>query len=96
MAILMTAEVPGQTLPGYQTMIDALAPVYRSSPGFVLHVSHPIDGGWRVIDVWQSKEDFERFYAQHVASKLPPGIRPKVRFQPLHDVVAAELAGASR
>jgi hypothetical protein len=94
MAILMTAEVPGQTLPGYDQMIDALAPIYRSTAGFLLHASHPVEGGWRVIDVWQSKAEFERFYAQHVAPNLPPRVRPKITVQELHDVVAAAPDGA--
>ena len=87
MPILMTARVPGQTPEGYRQMIDAVATAYRAAPGFIAHLSHPIDGGWCVMDVWASKEAFERFYAEHVAPKLPPAARPKIRFQELHDAV---------
>jgi hypothetical protein len=85
MPILMTADVPGQTREGYDRVFDALAPLYAAAPGFVAHLSHPIDDGWCVMDVWRTREDFERFFAQHVVSKLPSELRPKIRFRELHD-----------
>ena len=77
MAILMTAEVAGQTGAGYRGMFDALEGALKEAPGFVMHAAHPIEGGWRVIEVWQSKAQSDAFFAQHVAPKLPPGIHPK-------------------
>ena len=88
MAILMTADVPGQTEAGYRPMLIALEDALRSAPGFVMHVAHPVEGGWRVIEVWQTKGDSDRFYAQHVAPSLPPGIRPKRHTQELASLVA--------
>jgi hypothetical protein len=29
--------------------------------GLVAHVSGPVEGGWRIIDVWQSEEHLLRF-----------------------------------
>jgi hypothetical protein len=69
-------------------MIDALAGAYRDAPGFVLHMSHPTARGWCVMDVWRSKEHFQRFYAEHIAPKLPPTLRPKIAFQELHDAIS--------
>jgi quinol monooxygenase YgiN len=89
MAILMTAEVAGQTEAGYRGMLDALERELKQAPGFVMHTAHPIDGGWRVIEVWQSKAASDAFYAQHVAPKLPPGIRPKRSTQELASLATA-------
>lgn len=86
MAILMKAEVRGQTREGYQQVFDALSSHYTAARGFLMHLSHPIDGGWCVIDVWQTRKDFERFFAEHVAPKLPMAVRPKITFVELHDV----------
>ncbi|WP_149762926.1 hypothetical protein [Neomesorhizobium albiziae] len=53
------------------------------APGFV-HMSHPVEAGWRVVEVWRSREDAARFLAAHIAPNLRDGIRPKLSFQPLH------------
>jgi hypothetical protein len=34
--------------------------------GLVAHVSGPIDGGWRVINVWHSEDDFRRFQSERL------------------------------
>lgn len=86
MAILMTAEVHGQTQQGYQQVFDALASLYQAAPGFVAHLSHPMAGGWCVMDVWNTREDFERFFGAHVVPRLPATVRPKITFVDLHDV----------
>ncbi len=47
MAVLVTADVPGQTAQGYDSMLGMLANAVKQAPGFVLHTAHPIEGGWR-------------------------------------------------
>ncbi|MGL6280733.1 MAG: hypothetical protein ACRC50_14405 [Gaiella sp.] len=43
----------------YTAVSDTLAdPV---PPGLLLHVAGPTDEGFRVIEIWESREDFERF-----------------------------------
>lgn len=51
--------------------------------GLVAHVSGPTAMGWRIIDVWESEEDYHRFEvdrlnpARHVATRgLAPPDRP--------------------
>ncbi len=87
MAVLVTAEVPGQTRQGYDAMLTALEEALASAPGFVLHTSHPIEGGWRILEVWRSRGEADRWYAQHVAPKLPPGIHPTRWVHDLHSLV---------
>lgn len=89
MAVLVTAEVKGQTEQGYAGMLAALGEVLKRSPGFILHAAHPTADGWRIIEVWDSKQDSDRFFAQNVAPNLPPGIRPKRSVQELHGVLKA-------
>ncbi len=87
MAVLVTAEVAGQNRQGYDGMLGALAGYLRAAPGFVLHTAHAVEGGWRVIEVWETKEAADQFFAKYVAPNLPPGIRPKRAVQELHSVV---------
>lgn len=87
MAVPVTAEVKGQTQQGYDGMLGMLAGSIKQAPGFILHTAHPIEGGWRVIEVWESQNDANQFFAQHVHPNLPPGIKPKRSFQALHSLL---------
>lgn len=89
MAVLITAEVQGQTQQGYDGMFSMLSGGLKQAPGFVLHTAHPIEGGWRIIEVWESLTDANQFFAKYVAPNLPPGIRPKRSVQELHSLVTA-------
>ena len=87
MAVLMTAEIAGQTRDGYDAMLPLVLDALRQAPGFIMHTSHATPTGWRVIEVWESREDSGRYYAANIAPNLPDGLRPKVTFEPVHDVV---------
>jgi hypothetical protein len=87
LAVLMISDVGGQTPQGYDSLVAQVGPVLKSAQGFLMHASHPIDGGWRVVEIWESREDAARFYAATIAPHLPEGIRPKLTFAPLHDVL---------
>jgi quinol monooxygenase YgiN len=94
MPLLMKAEVLGQTEDGYKAVFDALAPLYQQAPGFIAHVSHAIEGGWCVMDVWTSKDAFQAFFSEHVVHRLPSTVRPKISFQVLHDALSVGNAAA--
>jgi hypothetical protein len=87
MAVLVVSDVSAQSPEGYDQMLEALSGALREAPGFIMHMAHPTDAAWRVVEVWHSKEDATRFYAANVAPKLPDGIRPKLSFQPLHSLL---------
>ena len=89
MAVLVTAEVPGQTEQGYDGMLVALESALKQAPGFVLHSAYPVEGGWRIVEVWESKSQANEWYAKAVAPNLPPGVRPKRSVQELHSLVSS-------
>ena len=60
MAVLVTAEVKGQTQEGYEGMRAVLGGVLKGAPGFVLHTAHATEEGWRIIEVWESKDAAKR------------------------------------
>jgi len=45
---------------------------HRGQPaeGLIFHSAGPIDGGWGVIDFWESRADFDRF----LGARLGPAI----------------------
>ena len=87
MAVMVTAEVAGQTREGYDAIRAGLAPVLKSAPGLILHTSHEVEGGWRVIEIWESKNAANDFFAKAVHPNLPPGIKPRRTFQELHAII---------
>jgi hypothetical protein len=87
MAVLVTTEVQGQTQQGYDGMFVVLADGLKQAPGFVLHTAYPIEGGWRIIEVWKSKAEANQFFAKNVAPNLPPGVHPKRAVQELHSLL---------
>lgn len=84
MPVMMISEVSEQSPRGYDGMLALVSDALRQAPGFIMHASHPSETGWRIIEVWNSREDATRFFAAHIAPNLPDGIRPKLSFQPLH------------
>jgi hypothetical protein len=34
--------------------------------GLIVHVACPIENGFRLIDVWESREQYERFRDEHI------------------------------
>ncbi|MGD9882824.1 hypothetical protein [Reyranella sp.] len=77
MAVMMISEVCGQTPEGHDDMFTLVGDALRQAPGFITHTSHPVEAGWRFVDVWSSREDATQFFATHIAPTLPAGIRPK-------------------
>jgi hypothetical protein len=56
-AILIMAEVPNQTQEEYDGVLALVEPLIKQAPGFVMHAAYPVEGGWRSIEVWESKAD---------------------------------------
>ena len=88
MAVLVTAEVPGQTKEGYDGMAAGLAAPLRQAKGLLMHMAAQTADGFRIIEVWESAEDANGFFAKFVHPNLPEGIKPKRSFQELHNVIA--------
>ena len=85
MAIGIRAKLPGVTQEQFEGMDQAIG---RDVPdGLIFHASGPIEGGWGIIDFWESREQFDKFIAAKVAPVMaeagaaPPGI---VEF-PVHE-----------
>jgi hypothetical protein len=92
MAIGVLIEIPGCTVEQYDQVVEAvgLAPPHPTRPpGLVSHLGCAMPGGWRVFDVWESREHYERFAREQVgpalvAARVPP-FRPEV--MELHNLV---------
>jgi hypothetical protein len=66
-------EMPGVTQEQYDALHAQLQSLSGEATGFVAHISGPAQGGWYVMEVWESKADFERFIQEKVVPMMPPG-----------------------
>ena len=89
MAVLVTADVPGQTLEGYDRMIAALTPALQQAKGFIAQGAGPVSDGWRVFEIWESQADATEFFAKYIHPNLPAGVKPKRTLLELHSLVMA-------
>jgi hypothetical protein len=56
-----------------------------SVDGFLLHVARPTDGGYQILEVWESKDTMERYYQflGQVVAELFGGEQPPSVGQPV-------------
>ncbi|MCT4356856.1 hypothetical protein M5362_27420 [Streptomyces sp. Je 1-79] len=65
MAVIVTVELPGVTKEQYESVNKKLsATTWWPPEGFISHAGAPAEGGWFVVDLWESAEDFEAFVQQ--------------------------------
>ena len=86
MAIAMLVEVPGMTQEQYEA---PAAEINKDGPrvgGAFLHAAGPMEGGCRIIEVWESQEIADAFYGSQrflqVAARMTQ--RPKTTSWPLY------------
>ena len=93
MAVAMLLEWPGQTQEQYEQLMKHVALDADPPEGGLFHVAGPMPGGWRVVDIWESEEAFERF----AQARLRPAVHrvgipdmPDPQFYPVEGVWVAE------
>ncbi|HYH12114.1 MAG TPA: hypothetical protein VD789_07140 [Thermomicrobiales bacterium] len=59
MAVITLLEFPGLTREQYERVGANLAG--GPPEGILYHSCGPHEGGWRVVDIWESREAFDRF-----------------------------------
>jgi hypothetical protein len=61
MAIGFIFEFPGFTAEAYDAVMNTLESTNWPAPGNISHMAGPMEGGWRVVDLWESQESFDTF-----------------------------------
>ena len=87
MALALLLEFPGAT----QEQFDRVAEKIGSTApaGLLYHVEGPIQGGWRVVDVWESREAVDKFFQDQLGQALQEaGVAiPQPQFWPAHRII---------
>jgi len=83
-------EVPGLTVDQYSRMHGVIGPTSLKARGFISHAAGPTADGWYLIDVWESKDDHDRFFRDEVLPMLPAdGPTPRVEEYEVHTFESA-------
>jgi len=92
-SVMMIHELPGATaatMDGFKQagLVDAV----RHAPGFGGHWSGPSDTGYRIIELWDSRESWRAWFEASVAPILPDPPPAEPTFVDLNDVITAAEA----
>ena len=69
MAVGIRLKFVGGTQENYDAAHGVMEIDSNPPEGMIVHAAGPVDGGWGVIDFWESREAFDRF----VSGRLMPG-----------------------
>ena len=94
MPVLMVHDSPGGTQQQYEEVVSRLTDGrgFKSLDdwpvsGILSHVAGPTEGGWRVVDVWESEEAFQRFGDVIGPVLQEVGLPGEPQLFPVHNVV---------
>lgn len=81
MAVALVLDFPGATKDQYDEVVGRMQLGGRMAEGGLIHVAGSYEGGWRVIDVWEDADHFERFRDEQIIPRIsevgmsPPRVR---------------------
>jgi len=67
---LVVVEVPGGNSALDEVLMQAWHVTGRPPPGNRLRIAGPMDGGWRVVSLWDSAEQFQDFMRERLHMTL--------------------------
>jgi hypothetical protein len=94
MTVVSTLDVHGLTAREYRGVMDELGVEAQPEPGIYLHLTTPIELGFRVVEIWDEKEGFDRFVEQRLApAGEAVGLQREmtIAVTPLHNFFAPRL-----
>ncbi len=78
MAFAILSEIPDMSQEQYEMVVRK---VNEPGPpaGGLFHAGGPIEGGYRIVEVWESPEAAEKFYGSELLHRASAGLpQPKV------------------
>ena len=91
MAIGIRIKLPGITQEQFDTGHDSINPGREVPKGLIFHASGPIEGGWGIIDFWETRADFDAFSSKiqegMEAAGIQPSGPPDIKEFPVHETI---------
>jgi hypothetical protein len=93
-SVVVSAVSPGLNAEMYEAVNARVMPADELPDGCRLHIGGPVEQGWRVITVWDSREHFDRFREDRLlpairelaGDEAPPTAEPEVNA--VHKLIA--------
>lgn len=98
MAVCFTIDTPGGSEQIYDRVIEVVTGSGPFPPeGSIFHAAGPTETGWRVVDVWDSHEAFDRFMRERLGPALQQAAapRPEVTEFPVHNAFSGAAGGGA-
>jgi hypothetical protein len=92
MSVVIVNEMPGGSQDLYEQVTNRVMPGGQLPEGCRDHIAGPIDGGWRVITVWESEDKFNQFRNERLIPAIQEtggAVAPEIRTNPVHRHVTA-------
>ncbi len=93
MAVGIRIKLPGVTQEEFDNSHDHVNPDRTPPKGLLFHASGPIDGGWGIIDFWESRADFDAFQPQIEQGMASAGMEmqgpPDIKEFPVHEMITS-------
>jgi hypothetical protein len=70
MAVGIRTELAGVTAEQFDQVRAATDPEGNPPDGLIFHASGPVEGGWGIVDFWESSEHHQRFVAERVVPAM--------------------------
>jgi hypothetical protein len=92
MAVGIRIKIPGVTAEQFDKLEGAVNARDDRPDGLIFHASGPIDGGWGVLDFWESRAHFDRFFQERIAAAMGAAGamegQPDINEFPVHEYLA--------
>jgi hypothetical protein len=94
MMYVTTLDVKGLTASEYRAILDKMGVETSPAPNIFLHMTTPIDGGYRIVEIWDDKQAFEAFLKNRLSpanEALGLTRQAAITITPLHNFFAPRL-----
>lgn len=89
MAVGIRLKFAGGTQENYDAAHGVMEIETNPPAGMIVHAAGPVDGGWGVIDFWESREAFDAFESRIGEAVAAAGVEmqgpPDVKEFPVHE-----------
>jgi hypothetical protein len=89
MAIGIRLKLDGGTAEIMDQLNSAIDPDGNPPDGCIFHASGPVEGGWGVLDFWESRAHFDRFAQERIGPAMASlgldGGPPEIHEFPVHE-----------
>jgi hypothetical protein len=94
LAVAVDMKFPGATLEQYDEVIQKMgfSPEGKGAPAGLFHWVSETDEGIRVVDVWESKEQYEKFAQEQIGpitQEAGVPAPPEVTYYEVHNYLTA-------